>query len=367
MNEEKNRTEERIVSLRFWLYATLTALLIMAFGMYLPLRFRHQASAPRGPHGEVHGASQYHEESDVREGLVVNLNVTPAPARVLESARLDFFVNQRPGNIPVTDLEIEHEKLMHVIGVRDDLNEFFHIHPDSMEESPWFFSIFNAFRAPGLYKLWSEVKRDGMRHTFAHPEFRVEGEGERSRKTIFFGRSAIVDAYQVIFSHDEPAVKGRETELHFDIHDLSGREVEIEPFLAAPMHLAVIKDDLRQMIHAHPVESGGKYYGGAIFPVALANGGGDHVGADKKHGIHFRITFSEEGLYKLFAQFRPRGTDLIRDQALAVSFWLKVEEKALFPISGWWIHLLWSSAAIVILSLAVRRFLKTPVTKSAGQ
>ncbi|MCH7641334.1 hypothetical protein IID22_04000, partial [Patescibacteria group bacterium] len=62
----------------------------------------------------AHEASPVLEEGEVREGLVVNLNFSPVPASTSATTRLDFFVNEKPANEPVTDLEIKHTKFMHV-------------------------------------------------------------------------------------------------------------------------------------------------------------------------------------------------------------------------------------------------------------
>ena len=43
--------------------------------------------------------------------------------------------------------------------------------------------------------------------------------------------------------------------------------------------------------------------------------------------VNFHAVFPETGVYKIFAQFRPKGIDLPQDEAFAASFWIKVEEK----------------------------------------
>ncbi|TSC75759.1 MAG: disulfide bond oxidoreductase D family protein [Parcubacteria group bacterium Gr01-1014_30] len=310
----------------------------------------------RGETGsQAHIETLYHEEREIKEGLVVNLNLTPFPARVEFPAKLDFLVNKKPGNVPIKDLEIDHGKLMHVIAVRSDLEEFFHIHPEREGESS-LFSILHIFRKPGLYKVWSEVKQGGVVHAFGHPEFMVEGEGEKFKKEIFFGTSQVVGNYTVVL-HKDALYKGFGSNLHFEIHDNVGREVELEPYLESDMHLTIIKDDWNQFIHTHPQEHADghtKFLWQLIAP-ALANGG--HVTAEPEHGVSFNVIFPEAGLYRAFAQFRPKGINLPPDEALLTSFWLEVKQEAPFSISSWWINLIWSLIAILILSWAVKRYI----------
>lgn len=349
----KNPKNNKITSL-----ILLSVLLLITFVYYLPLRFERQA-LPTGRqavlhekmeekmdmmHGNEHG-TLYHEEGDVREGLAVNLNVTPVPIFVGTTTRLDFFVNQKPGNIPVTDLKIEHEKLMHVIGVRNDLNEFFHIHPQFIPQAPYLFSTAYVFAKPGVYKLWSEVKRDGVNHVFGHPEIAVGGEGERFNKRVGFGRNVIVGDYQAALRLGESVPAGREVDLLFDAHTLDSFEVELEDYLAAKMHLVVIKDDLKQFIHTHPAEEIDHHGKSPFVRHANANGGG-HDTAEAGHGVNFRVSFPEPGLYKAFAQFRPAGAALLPDEALVAPFWIQAEEKAPFHISL-------SQGALTVISLVL--------------
>ncbi len=427
MNEEGQKIdsglertiEARLMPWRFGFAIVFSLFLIVTFVYYLPLRFIHQMGEPAmeaGEHvlpGRMHVAAQYHEEGEVREGTAVNLNVTPVPVSVGTTTRLDFFVNEKPGNIPVPaeKLEIEHTKIMHVIGVRDDLNEFFHIHPEDGVitretitaafggESTWetltpeerealialteieapesgVLSAFHIFEAPGRYKVWSEIKKDGVNHTFGHPEIRVRAVDEEFRrldprvsydKQVSFGRNAIVGPYQVSLELEEPVAKGHPHELAFDIHTVTGDEVAVEPYLDAAMHLTIIRDDWKQFIHTHPAGDGGGDHHGTrpgIFPLARAHGNEDipgavHDEAGEDEVVRFAVTFPEAGLYRAFAQFRPRGIDLGPDEALLASFWIQVGEKAPAAVSDKVLYTALSLVLIGLLSWGVHKFLQT--------
>ncbi|MDO8600891.1 MAG: cytochrome c biogenesis protein CcdA [bacterium] len=425
---EITKTEDRLMPLRFWFFAALTLLLAQTFIYVLPTRFLIQAGAIGGGnmmedvHGEdadmhddvammqngheddEHSALQYHEEADVTEGVAVNLNITPVPLRAEQAQRLDFFVNEKPSRTPVPaeTLQIDNTKLMHVIGLRSDMNEFFHIHP-SVTDTPGILSVPYTFAKPGMYKVWSEIKKDGVGHVFGHPAVSVEGDGAEEEKFVSFVRTAFVDDYQVLLKMSDPVVKNHEHELQFDIHTVAGEEVAVEPYLGTDMHLTLIKDDWTQFIHTHPVRSSamGLSFGSqkgeadlrlspssngilsqtsngahpegdshaaaerapqfALVERALAHGGIEDEHEEMADGsdevINFHAVFPEAGLYKAFAQFRPRGTTLSADEALTVSFWIQVEEKEPFGASRWWALLLVSLAAMTVLGLGVRKFL----------
>ncbi len=345
----------------FWFLVAFSGFLIVTFGLYLPLKFQHQAlvdEMSQKPHlDQAHSLTQYHQEGEILEGLVVNFNVSPAQVVVGNPVRLDFFVNQKPDNIPFTNLELDHERLMHVIGVRNDLQEFFHIHPEPTQELG-LFSIEHIFKKPGLYKFWSEIKAQGINHIFGHPEILVQGEGEPFQKKVEFKNNVIVDSYQVALRLENLTVPfGKEIELLFDIHTLDSHEVELENYFGTLMHLTIIKDDLKQFLHTHPQKVIDHHHQGInIIPKVLANGGG-HDTSKEDHGLSFKITFPEPGLYKAFAQFRPKGIDLPQDQALLAEFWIRAQESSTGRISPWWFNLIWSSIAILILSWLTRNYI----------
>ncbi|MEK9195485.1 MAG: hypothetical protein AAB975_03855, partial [Patescibacteria group bacterium] len=283
------------------------------------------------------------------------------------STRLDFFVNQKPGNepIPYYALEVEHLRRMHVIGVRSDMNEFFHIHPSETYE-PGIFSGGYTFANPGKYKIWSEIKKDEVNYAFGHPPVVVQGIGTTENKQVSFARQFLVGNYQALLSLDEPVVKGHPHDLTFEIHTPDGRDVELDDYLAAKMHLTLIKDDWKQFIHTHP-KGPGHSATLRVINVANANGGDKHSGAQMDdhaatpsnvHGIPFQVIFPEAGLYKAFAQFRPKNSTLLPDEALTAEFWIEVKDKAPSGISAWTGLLIVSLIAIGVLTWLVRRYLK---------
>lgn len=403
---------DRFRQWHFWWLVVFSLLLTITFVYYLPTRFLQQAVLEKAKHGEEmpdehedggmmmtdeemhedmdehmsggmdgeemmmsgdhneddHEAA-YFEESAIKQGLSVNLNIIPVPYIVGAFLNMSFFVNQKPGNMLVlaNQLEVEHERLMHVIGVRSDMNEFFHIHPEFLVGNPSIFSIDHIFNKPGLYKIWSEIKKDGINYSFGHPEVNVNGSGLKEEKNVSFLRNIIIGNYQVSMKTNDTVAKGREVELSFDIHSLTGMEIEVEQYLGADMHLSIIRDDRKQFIHTHP--EGHEHSNSGIIPVVYAHGGTEDepAGATDEHQttssggdevISFHVTFPEAGLYKVFAQFRPKGIDLSADESLLAEFWIQVEEMAPFPVSQWWGLLLASAILIAGLSWVINKYLK---------
>jgi len=391
----------------FWWLVIFSFLLIITFVYYLPTRFLQQAVVPHDeqmpfdesqPHGHdasgnsipiesgdgdhmidedmrehmdemmedhndenvEHTPPLYQEEGNVKEGVSVNLNISPVPFRASIPLRLDFFVNQKPSNtpIPAKDLQIEHAKKMHVVGLRSDMNEFFHIHPEPATEEDAIFSINQTFNKPGMYKIWSSVLKDGAGYVFGHQPISIIGAGPVSEKKVFFDRNLTAGNYQVLLDTGGSIVKNREVILSFDIHTLTGQEVVVEDYLDAQMHLVLIKGDWSEFVHTHPSEADHGHSGNYELIETVSADEGHEQGTVNDEAVTFMVNFSTPGLYKGFAQFRPQGTNLPPDEAITAEFWVEVLEKSPSPISQWWGLLVVSAILIAGLSWLVTRYLK---------
>ena len=257
-----------------------------------------EANAPAPPAadpicGFIAGPHFYHETDRVKQGLSVDIFV--GQPRANQPVTLRFFVHQKPRNVPVDQLQIEHERFIHVIGVRQDLKEFFHLHP--VKVSPGMWEVSHTFAEAGNYKIWTDVKSRGISYSFGHPLLSVVANGANDTKTSTSEERAAKSPYQVTFKHSEPLAAGRTNQLQFLIRDPSGNTVETENYLGAPMHLVIVKDDLSVYLHAHPESRGS---------------------ADSP--IRFTQSFEQEGHYKLFAQFRPTNAKLPEGETVLEEF-----------------------------------------------
>src|SRR3990167_755601 len=167
--------ESKNLHMRTKFYLALSLLLALIFIYVLPHNFlQHEALEDNHDGteiadmmmegGQAH-SSVYHEENEVAEGLAVNL-LADASRVVGATSSLQFFVNEKPAGTAVDDLELEQEKYIHVIGVRDDLSKFFHIHPEKVSSGLW--KVDYVFTESGTYKVWSNITRAGITHLFGH-------------------------------------------------------------------------------------------------------------------------------------------------------------------------------------------------------
>ncbi|MDO8572557.1 MAG: cytochrome c biogenesis protein CcdA [bacterium] len=339
-------------------------------------------------------SAQLREEGEIIEGLVVN-SIAPKNPGVGVPVKLQFFVNEKLSGKPVDDLEISHEKYIHVIGMRDDLTQFFHLHPKKTKAGTW--EVLYTFTEGGTYKIWSDIKQGGTAYTFGHTKLSVFGKDgsvvSSTKQSVDFLSNTMVGDYQVAFSHGAPLVKGREETIRLAVKNLYGNGVELESYLGAPMHLVLVKDDLSEYVHTHPgaaaspgseitpdntghddsdghhgmIDGEESQLSEVIIKTARAHGGVEEPHLESSE-LPFSVTFPTEGVYKLFAQFRPKDANLAPDEAIRAEFYVKVAKEVNKPVvpstnkvdpqARWWTLFISSIILMSLLSYGVHRFLQ---------
>ena len=289
-----------------WDRHMLIRFLVISLGLGCSIGAVAQKSAARLiPPGEVicgYAGSYFAiEASQVRKGLSVQLLV--GQAVVSQPVPLRFRVCQQPQGVPVDDLQVEHEKLMHVIGVREDLGDFVHIHPQRAASGLW--EVIHVFTNAGRYQIWSDIKYRGTVYSFAHPRFTVAGEPHAPPRGPIPQLEDRKAGYHVTLNPSESKLIAGNTNV-FDVivRDKSGNQVGTEFFLGALMHFVIVSSDLSVYRHAHAKE---------------------HWKSGRT--VSFEQVFPQPGLYKIFAQFRPHKTKLAKDEAILAEFWVKVNSR----------------------------------------
>jgi hypothetical protein len=232
-----------------------------------------------------------------RTGLSVEM--LTGDVAVDQTVPLRFRVRRMPGDVPVDELQVEHEKLMHVIGVRVDLGEFFHIHPQRTAPGLW--QVIHTFTNGGRYQIWSDIKERGTVYSFAQPVLAVTGKIRPTPAAVVPKLQDFKAGYQISLDCPDVLRAGKTNQLRIVVRDSTGKQVGMEFFLGALMHLVLVKDDLSVYLHGHAENH------------------------DKSQTtIFFNQMFPQPGSYKLFAQFRPIKTKLPPDEAILAEFWVKV-------------------------------------------
>jgi hypothetical protein len=238
----------------------------------------------------MHGASAGHGGatpdpvrglSSSEDGMTLRLERGRLPRG--KSVELGFTVESDDGQ-PVTDFEVEHERRLHLIVVRRDMQGFQHLHPEMDANGRWSTPI--ALDEGGPHRVFADFKRDGRNTTLAQ-DVEVPGVYDEQTYPVEFDSATTDTGYDVQLESAQVSA-GEEAELGFTA--ARGSEpVEVEPYLGADGHLVALREGDLAYLHVHPT-------------------GGGH-GGETEHGeeIRFETEFPTPGRYHLFLQFKDEG------------------------------------------------------------
>ncbi|QQR54507.1 hypothetical protein IPG41_04895 [Candidatus Peregrinibacteria bacterium] len=200
-------------------------------------------------------------------------NLTPE-----ERVELRFVIRDINGEV-LKDFARVHEKLLHLVVVREDLTEFQHLHPDFDKETGEF-SVDLAFPKNGPYKIYADFTPEHLTQTVLQSSVQVGEEPQFVAEPLIAGvlEPFPVGSFTVSPIFPETLFTGTEMKLSFEV-EKDGEEVELEPYLGAEGHCVILRSESLDYLHSHPVED----------------------------GLQFEVLFEEPGLYQSFTQFQVGG------------------------------------------------------------
>lgn len=229
--------------------------------------------------------------------LMLMVETSPTSVAAGKTTNLKMMIHGADGKM-IKEFAVVHEQKLHLILVRDGLDQFAHLHPevDSMG------NITTAYTFPtgGTYRLYADHQAVGGSPSTAIAEVKVAGEAPPipALKTDVPGK---VKGDRLDAAVSISGLKsGSETTIRFEITDPAGTPVkDLQPYMGAMGHLVVISQDGKRYVHAHPSE-------------------------DKESAtnvVAFQAHFMQDGLYKGWGQFKRQG------QVHLVPFVLQVAKK----------------------------------------
>lgn len=240
------------------------------------------SKAPPEMDHDQHGSNGHAEHDVVHGASTLIVETEPAMPKAGESVALKLMVHDSDGAM-VRDYDMIHEKLVHLILVREGLDEFSHLHP-AVDDSGNL-SVTHSFPQAGTYRLFADYKPKGEAATVAKAVIDISGNKTSAPDLVVDAPGDVVaEGLQAKIELRDLKVGG-ESQIRFRLSDETGRPVdELQPYLGARGHLVVLSADGTQYVHAHPSDS----------PTA-------------EDEVVFGAHFPSAGLYKGWAQFQIAG------------------------------------------------------------
>jgi hypothetical protein len=276
-------------------------------------------------HGHhMHEGHAHHMPAPAGPEPVVDMETVPAEVSAGSPAMVTFLVRDDNGN-PMKDLSITHDRILHVIIISEDLSVFGHIHAEDlgpvtpeMKENARF-PVRYTFPKAGNYVMAVDFAAQG-RGFSELLDIEVAGSPRMGKVQKDFGREKGFEGYQVKLTLlPEKPVAGKETTLRYLIMKDGKPVSDIEPYLSAAMHLAVINEGVQHyFVHAHGDRPGAMQHKGHEGHMAAHMGHSVPAGAVFGPEIEASVIFPVKGVYKIFSEIKHQGRVRVLDFMVTV-------------------------------------------------
>ena len=184
------------------------------------------------------------------------VRTTPKSPKAGEPVDLDIAVFSRAqNNARVREFDVQHEKPMHFIVVREDLGVFAHEHPEMAADGA--FRLRYTFPQAGEYTLFVDVAPKGAGGQVIPVRMKVGGK--KSDRFVIASEKLTGEtasgSIRVAFAQTEFAA-GKTLRMACVVRDAkTGALVnDVQPYLGALGHLILVHEDGETFVHSHPDE-----------------------------------------------------------------------------------------------------------------
>ncbi|HLR75062.1 MAG TPA: hypothetical protein VK077_07280 [Virgibacillus sp.] len=172
------------------------------------------------------------------------------------------------------ELDVSHEKEMHLLIVSADLETYYHGHP--VKKSEGIYTLAKPL-VDGYYKVYVDIAPKDLNYSVAPITLKVGEPAEEYHKPQLTVDTELVKTVNGYTAELTPRSfkANEEITLHFDLKGATP-----EPYLGALGHVVILDESGETYIHVHPVSN---------------------------DQTKFDAMFTEPGIYKLWAEFQFEG------------------------------------------------------------
>ncbi len=246
----------------------------------------------------------------ITEKGVFTIDFKSNPSEIKSGVKTDlvFEVKNPTGEI-VKKLEIVHEKPMHLLIVSEDLDEFYHEHPQPQSDGTFKTSF--SFANGGKYRLYTDFKPKDANQVVQNFAVNVGGN-ERAAKDLTVDEKfeKTIENLRFVMKPDGEMLSGNQLMLNFQVFDEQTNQpvTDLENYLGEKAHFVIVSKDLQEFVHAHPMskdnvkkdEHAHENHPAHSEPDKMASPDSDSI-------VSAHVTFPKASIYKIWAQFKRNG------------------------------------------------------------
>ncbi len=218
----------------------------------------------------------------------LSISTLPATPKNGEEVQITANVHRQSDGEIIKDFDTVHERKLHLIIVRKDLQFFSHEHPEL--DSNGNFMLKYTFPSGGDYQIFADSAPKGAGSVVVSTSLKVSGESiPGSARSLENKTSDAVDGVVVRLQNSIASLmSGRTQSVTFSLTDAAGAKItDVEPWLGAAAHLILIHQDSTTFVHSHPDETS-------------SNNG-------RNGFLTFNARFPKSGIYRGWLQFQRSG------------------------------------------------------------
>lgn len=216
-----------------------------------------------------------------------------------QSIKFSYKIKNDKGEI-IKNYETVHEKIMHFIVVRKDLQHFQHLHPDFQQGSGEF-TVNITFPTDGPYRLFPDFTptQDNPQKlpVTVYHDLDVGDMSKYKAQPVVPDTQTkkAVGEYQITYNLPAEVLMRNEISYGLAIERNGQPVTDLQTYLGALGHSVILKEDTLNFIHTHAGETG--------------------TGPK----LEFSTTFPESGIYKIFTQFQHQNKVITTDYVVMVN------------------------------------------------